>query len=136
MRFVATILCVDDDDDDQLFIKEAINSYGKPFHIVEAKNGWDALTFLNESLAKEELPCLVIMDMNMPKMDGTHTIKKIKEIEGLREMPIAVFTTSSNLADKEYFETNGIHFLTKSFDYKIFTKEIVDLLGFCARLGE
>lgn len=136
MRFVSTILCVDDDEDDLFFIKEAISSRGHQFNIVEANNGLDALNFLKDALAKEQLPCLIIMDMNMPKMDGKQTIKKIKELDGLAKVPVAVFTTSSNLDDKKYFESAGVHFITKSFDYKVFTKEIVDLLAFCAGFKE
>jgi CheY-like chemotaxis protein len=135
MAFIPTILCVDDDDDDLFFIKEIIESQGHSFEIREARNGADALLFLEEGLKKNQLPCLVIMDMNMPKMDGKQTIGKIKENENLDKMPIVVFTTSSNTDHQKYFETQGIHFITKPFDYKVFTKEIIRLLAYCADLG-
>lgn len=135
MAFVPAILCVDDDEDDLFFIKEIIRSQGYSFEITEAKNGLDAIKYLQEGLKKDELPCLIIMDMNMPLMDGKQTIAKIKEIEQLSKVPVVVFTTSSNAAHKKYFETQGIHFITKPFDYKVFTKEIINLLAFCADLG-
>ena len=135
MRFIPVILCVDDDEDDLFFIKEAIRSGGHSFEIAEAQNGWEALNYLQNALANEELPCLVIMDMNMPKMNGRQTIDKIRSDERLAKLPIAVFTTSSNQSDQKYFESHGIHFITKPFDYKVFTKKIVDLLAYCADLG-
>ena len=135
MAFVSTILCVDDDEDDLFFIREVIRSQNHSFLIEEAKNGLEAMNFLEASAAKNELPCLVIMDMNMPRMDGKQTIRKMKESEALSGIPIVVFTTSSNIEDQRYFESKGIHFITKPFDYKIFTKQIVDLLAFCADLG-
>lgn len=135
MEFVPVILCVDDDDDDLFFIKEIIESERHSLHIHEARNGSDALNYLQEGLQAGKLPCLVIMDMNMPRMDGTQTIGKIKEQEELAKIPIVVFTTSSNPGHRLYFESQGIRFITKPFDYKVFTKEIIDLLAYCADLG-
>lgn len=135
MAFIPVILCVDDDEDDLFFIKEVIESQGHSFEIKEAKNGREALDFLEEGSKKNELPCLIIMDMNMPKMDGKETISKIKEHEQLAKVPIVVFTTSSNVTHQKYFEGMGVHFITKPFDYKVFTKEIINLLAYCADLG-
>ena len=135
MPFIPLILCVDDDEDDLFFIKEVIRSQGYSFEIKEATNGWEALNFLEESLKKDELPCLIIMDMNMPKMDGKQAISKLKEHKQLAGIPVVVFTTSSNINHQNYFESQGIRFITKPFDYKVFTKEIINLLAFCADLG-
>ena len=134
MAFTSTILCVDDDEDDLFFIKEIIESQGHSFEIKEARNGRDALNYLQEGLKKDEMPCLIIMDMNMPLMDGRQTIGKIKEDKQLARIPIVVFTTSFNTAHRKYFESLGIRFITKPFDYKVFTKEIINLLAFCADL--
>ncbi len=135
MKFVSTILCVDDDEDDLYFIRDVIHSYSFTLQIEEAKNGLDALHYLEGALVNESLPCLIIMDMNMPRMDGKQTIKKIMDKEQLSRIPIVVFTTSSNVDDKLYFESKGIHFITKPFEYKVFTNQIIDLLAFCADLG-
>jgi CheY-like chemotaxis protein len=135
MPFVPTILCVDDDEDDLFFIREVIHTEGHSFKIEEARNGLEAMNFLETSIEQDALPCLVIMDINMPKMDGKQAIKKIKEHPELASVPIVVFTTSANVADKKYFESQGIHFITKPYDYKVFTRQIVDLLAFCADLG-
>ena len=135
MPFTSTILCVDDDEDDLFLIKEILESQGHSLEIKEAGNGWDALTYLQSSLQKNQLPCLIIMDMNMPRMDGSQTITKIKENEQLAQIPIVVFTTSSNTAHQKYFENQGIHFITKPFDYKVFTREIISFLSYCANPG-
>lgn len=136
MPFVSTILCVDDDEDDLFFIKEVIESQNHSFDIVEARNGLEAMNFLETSLKKDQLPCLIIMDMNMPRMDGRQAIKKLKEHGRLAKIPVVVFTTSSNPNDRKYFESDGIRFITKPFDYKVFTNEIINLLAFCADLGK
>ena len=134
MPFTATILCVDDDEDDLSFIREAIDSQGHQFTIVEAMNGQEAMDFLQDALQKSQLPCLIIMDLNMPKMNGRETIDRIRADAALAAIPLAVFTTSSNTADKKYFEGSGIHFFTKPSDYRIFNQHIVDLLALCASL--
>jgi CheY-like chemotaxis protein len=135
MPFTSVILCVDDDEDDLFFIKEIIESQGYSFEINQARNGWEALNYLQEGLKKDEFPCLIIMDMNMPRMDGRQTISKLKENEQLAKIPVVVFTTSSNVLHQKYFENQGIRFITKPFDYKVFTKEIINLLAYCADLG-
>jgi CheY-like chemotaxis protein len=132
MRFSTTILCVDDDEDDQLFLREVILSQAHSFEIKEVKNGQEAISYLKDCIAKEELPCLIIMDLNMPKMDGRQTIKKIKEQADLAMVPIAVFTTSSRQADKKYFEDEGLFFITKPFDYDVFKSKVADILRHCA----
>jgi CheY-like chemotaxis protein len=123
-----TVLCVDDDEDDLLFIKEAIKLSGSPLQIIEAKNGWEAFNYLKKKSDSEELPGLIIMDMNMPRMNGKQAISMIKGDLKLKLIPIAIFTTSASDADKEYFENLGIHFITKPFDYTVFVKKIIELL--------
>lgn len=134
MPFISTILCVDDDEDDLFFIREVIGSQAYSFTIAEAHNGWEAMNFLDEAVKTGRLPCLVIMDMNMPRMDGRQAIARIREIDALTKVPLVVFTTSSSAADRHYFESQGIHFFTKPFDYKVFTRQIVELLAYCAEL--
>ena len=132
MRFSTTILCVDDDEDDQLFLREVIMAQPHSFDIKEVKNGQEAMIYLKDCLAREELPCLIIMDLNMPKMDGRQTIRMIREQEGLASVPIAVFTTSSRAVDKKYFEEQGIFFITKPYDYDLFKTKVADILRYCA----
>lgn len=122
------ILCVDDDDDDRILIMEAISSFDDPFQIIEMKNGLDAVEYLMHNKENHLLPTLIIMDINMPKMDGRQAIHVIKRDQILSSIPIAVFTTSSDQSDKDYFENQGVHFITKPCDYKIFVKKITDLL--------
>lgn len=134
MPFTSTILCVDDDEDDLFFIREVISSQGHSFDIEEASNGLDALKYLESCIARNSYPCLIIMDMNMPRMDGKQAIARIKEHDQLAQIPVVVFTTSSNPTHRKYFEEQGIRFITKPFDYKEFTGEIIQLLAFCADL--
>jgi len=65
-----TILCADDDPDDRELICETITRLHPTYRVVHAKDGWEAFTWLQQASTTGSLPCLVILDINMPKMDG------------------------------------------------------------------
>jgi CheY-like chemotaxis protein len=70
MRFERTVLLIDDDHDDLEMLQEALKSIDADHTIVEAHNGIEGLEKLQELAAAETLPCLIVLDINMPKMDG------------------------------------------------------------------
>lgn len=96
-----TILYVDDDIDDLNFMKEAFKEIDPSVSVTEVNNGVEALKHL-EALKSSpaSFPSLIIMDINMPLMDGRMTIKRIKEDALLRPIPIVAFTTSNNPMDR------------------------------------
>jgi CheY-like chemotaxis protein len=129
MVFNSTILCIDDDIDDMAFIQEAIKSYETAFEVTEAENGEQALAYLNEAKTNGSLPCLIIMDINMPKMDGKKAIQLIKADKDLSTVPLVVFTTSSNISDKRYFELYNVQYITKPNHYSAFRKKVTEMLS-------
>jgi CheY-like chemotaxis protein len=129
MTFSATILCIDDDIDDMAFMQEAIRLYQTNFDVVEAKNGEQGIDYLNEAKANGSLPCLIIMDINMPKMDGKKAIQLIKADKDLSTIPLVVFTTSSNIGDERYFELYNVQYITKPAHYSAFTKKVTEMLS-------
>lgn len=129
MTFNATILCIDDDLDDMALIQEAIRLHETDFDVIEAKNGEQAMAFLNEAKSNGGLPCLIIMDINMPKMDGKKAIQLIKADKDLRSIPLVVFTTSSNGADRRYFELYNVQCITKPSHYSAFTQKVREMLS-------
>ena len=70
MGFVGEVLCIDDDQDDLLFMSEAISGHASGFKMIGVSDGQEALAYLEKAKASGKLPCLIIMDINMPKMDG------------------------------------------------------------------
>jgi CheY-like chemotaxis protein len=106
------ILCVDDDPDDQLMVRETIHIIEPHARIVTASNGQEGIDYLMNATA-EELPCLIIMDINMPFLDGKETIVRLRKESKLATIPVVMFTTSSSKLDKTFFEQYNIPFLTK-----------------------
>lgn len=107
------VLCVDDDADDQLMVLETIRQVDSNYRVASALNGNEALRFLQSAKENNELPCLVIMDINMPLLDGKQTLVRIRKDADLKEVPVVMFTTSSSPMDKIFFEQFGVPCLTK-----------------------
>lgn len=94
------ILYVDDDADDREFFSDAIKNESPSADIVFAENGLEALDYLDTVLNTESnLPCLIVLDINMPLLDGKETLKRIKRNERLQNVPIVIFTSSNKPAD-------------------------------------
>lgn len=94
-----SILIADDDSDDRMLIEDAFeeNELTVPLHFVE--DGEQLLAFLRREgkfaeLSGEPLPRLIILDLNMPKIDGRAALSALKDDEALRSIPVVVLTTS------------------------------------------
>jgi CheY-like chemotaxis protein len=98
------ILLVEDDPDDVLLIKEALAEI-PAINLVHQKNGWEGLKYLEDSKNNHRpLPCLIIMDMNMPVLHGKKLLAMLKNEIRFEPIPVIVFATSSNENDKKYCE--------------------------------
>src|SRR6267154_4253500 len=93
------ILLVDDDPDDLMLIKEAINSVDGKFDFHEATDGRHALNFLRAIDSLDKHPCLIVLDINMPVLGVRDMLAILKNDGGLKHIPVVVFSTSSNPAD-------------------------------------
>jgi CheY-like chemotaxis protein len=125
------VLCVDDDPDDRELIRNAIFKVDPSYNVAYATNGKEAIQFLLRAL-NAELPCLVILDINMPVMDGKQAVVEIKKIEELNEVPIVVFSTSNHPSDKKFCELYGVELVTKPANFAQITSEAERLLQHCA----
>ena len=125
------ILCVDDDPDDLHLLQNALHAVGSKYKIVEAYNGEEALMLLKEMKQSGTLPCLVVLDINMPKIDGKQTLVSIQKDEDFKSMPVVVFTTSSSPLDQLFFAKKNVEFITKPVQYSTMYEIANRLLGFC-----
>lgn len=121
------ILIVDDDDDDVFLMKSAINRIGwgagSRIQCGRVDNGVDALALLSRRDMLAELPAAVILDINMPKLDGVGVLRAVRHSLDLRELPIFVLTTTATEtvhsaamelgATRIFVKPNTMHELTK-----------------------
>jgi len=122
------LLCVEDDHDDSLWIGEISAEVDPKIVFVAKPNGRDALLFLDHQKEQNHLPCLILLDLNMPLMDGKETLLAIKKDPELREIPVVVFTTSSSKKDELFCEKHGAEMITKPQSFPGFKRTIKHLV--------
>ena len=127
-----TILYIDDDADDILMLQDAIHSIDTGYQIEQASNGEEGLQQLHRMKQEGELPCLVVLDINMPKLDGRQTLQRIKADQHLSGIPIVIFSTSNNPMDKMYFNGKNIEYITKPIQYAHLQQVARKLLNYCS----
>lgn len=95
------ILVVDDDDADALMIEEALESTETYAHVSRVADGREALDYLRHvgKFADSQRPDLILLDLNMPRMDGRETLEAIKTDEQLKAIPVVILTTSGATPD-------------------------------------
>ena len=116
MQRVINILLVEDDFLDQLEVSRTLARKNIPHRLKIAKNGEEALSMLNErnSDVFSGRPDIILLDLNMPKMNGFEFATKIKNNEDLRAIKIFVLTTSEDREDKvAAAELGASGFITK-----------------------
>lgn len=112
------ILMADDDDDDYILTKKALDESHLLNDLFRVRDGEELLSYLHrrDGYTEENAPRpgVILLDLNMPRMDGREALKAIKEDEALRNIPIVVFTTSK--AEEDIYKTYqlGVNsFITK-----------------------
>lgn len=105
------ILLIDEDLEDLEIFNSALEKVSNEINCVSLTNAKEALIKLNE---KELDPDVIFLDLNMPVMGGREFLKKIKESENLKSIPVIIFSTSSNSGTIiETKELGAIDFITK-----------------------
>ena len=112
-----TILYAEDDIDDLFMVKKAFEAHDS-IEVLHAANGSEALQILNGLLQNNLKPCLVILDINMPVMNGKETLLKMKESGEFEEIPVVLFSTSSSRIDQDFAQKWGVELFTKPLSYE------------------
>jgi CheY-like chemotaxis protein len=94
------ILFVDDDPEDHLIMLEYFRDFGKADQIIFHKNGQEAIQYLEQLSDDDLLPNLIVLDLNMPILNGTQTLIQIKRNKRLKHIPVIIFSTSENENEK------------------------------------
>jgi len=117
------ILLIEDDDVDVMTVKRALKDLKVSNQLVSIGDGEEAIEYLKtESAAK---PCIVLLDLNMPKMDGAEFLKIVKADKALKKIPVVILTTSNSDRDViESFELGAAGYMVKSVDYEKFVETI------------
>jgi len=136
MQFGKTVVIIDDDKDDLEMLQQALSDIDVEHSIVEAADGVYGLSMLKEMADKKELPCLIVLDVNMPRMDGRETLVRIKSDERLSKIPIVVFSTSTSRIDKTFFDHYNTAYFVKPIKFDELKKTATRLISICYHKSE
>lgn len=110
------ILVVEDSEDDFDALKRAFGKVGVSNPIHHVFSGAEAIAYLKK--AGEQLPCIMLLDLNMPGLDGRRTLQIIKHDGELRHMPVVIFTTSNYDHDVRIcYELGANTYIQKPVDF-------------------
>ena len=115
------ILIAEDDPDDRFMINEAFQENDIRDEVMFFDNGEELHKYLvkpDEETGRKE-PSLIMLDLNMPRMDGKTVLKKIRNCSTLNHVPVVILTTSKSLEDKKnIIRLGGADFYTKPSSFK------------------
>ena len=121
------ILLGDDDLDDHRILKDCFTDLEWDFELLTFLNGGDLLSYLRNN---EQLPDLVILDVNMPKMDGFETLARIKSTPQHADIPVIIYSTACNEREKTMCKQLGAFLCERK------GKSLSESLAFAARIKE
>lgn len=134
MRSEKPILLVEDDAIDRMTVERALREIRVTNTLEMVGNGEEALEFLRDP-AREQ-PGIILLDLNMPKMNGIEFLKFVKADESLRRIPVVVLTTSKDEQDRvDSFNLGVAGYMVKPVDYMQFV-EVVKAIDLYWTLSE
>ncbi|MCC7319133.1 MAG: response regulator [Bacteroidales bacterium] len=114
---VLRILLADDDDDDRLFFKDAIKEVKVKTDVTVVNDGVELMDYLND--VNTRLPNLIFLDLNMPRKDGMECLSEIRSNSKLKDLSIAIYSTSGQEKDIEETFVKGANvYIKKPNDFE------------------
>lgn len=121
------ILIGEDDLDDQEFLKEIFSSIDPSFSTVFTANGVEMMTYL-ETCSDDRLPCLILLDYNMPALNGVEILKELKSKERYNAIPKIIWSTSKSTNYRDICLQMGAH------EYLVKPSNVNDLIETCRHM--
>ena len=129
MHNSSPILLVEDDLVDASTVERALRDLNATNPLLCSINGEQALEYLRSESDKK--PCVIFLDLNMPKMDGLELLKVLKADELLKRIPVVVLSTSKNNEDiVQSFGLSVAGYIVKPVNYKEFVEMIRTILSY------
>ncbi|KJD33692.1 transcriptional regulator [Tamlana sedimentorum] len=128
MSKVLNVLLIEDDVIEVMKLNRAIASLQLKHNIIEANNGEEALDVLQN---KGELPDIILLDLNMPKLNGIEFLGILKNDDVLKYIPTIILTTSSNQRDLlECYKIGIAGYVLKPLKYEEYITKIENILAY------
>jgi chemotaxis family two-component system response regulator Rcp1 len=97
------ILLAEDNEGDVFLVRRALEKQGVPHHLLVARNGEEALNILQQAEKDPEAapPELILLDLNLPRVDGGQILTHIRSTSAFKQIPVIVLTSSDSPKDRE-----------------------------------
>lgn len=134
MKKIAPILLIEDDQVDIMTVKRSFKELGVLNVLITTHNGEEALRYLSDQ--EQELPCVILLDINMPKMNGQEFLEHLKQASDFKNIPVIMLTSSKEQQDVDSSFEQGISaYVLKPVDYQQFLSSIKVLDSFWTLKG-
>lgn len=129
-----TIIFGEDDIDDIDFLKETFSVLDNSFDLLFIDKGRKLLAML-EALADNELPCLLVLDYNMPELNGAEILEHLKLNDRYNSIPKIIWSTSgSDTYKNKCLELGAVDYVIKPDNVKDFVETVRFMLTFCGHV--
>lgn len=112
------VLYADDDADDHMLVRDAFEDFESVIDLVPFDNGSELLNYLKDLQPFQPHPCLIILDVNMPVMDGKQTLRRIRQMQQFANTQVVLFTTSTMPAEMAFAAEYNAGFVTKPLHFQ------------------
>lgn len=130
------ILLVDDDPEDRMIMYDGLQELNAADIICFAESCETAFAVLNEGFSKGIIPRLVVLDLNIPKINGTQILKMLKEDPRFKNIPTIIYSTSINPLEKQRCLQLGAHsYIIKPVSFREGVNTARQFLDLCKTVG-
>ena len=127
------VVYADDDPDDIELVEDAFKQFANNVELISFPDGSQALSYLRSLGDADPSPCLVILDINMPVLNGKDTLVRLREVDRYTNVPVVLFTTSSMPVDKQFAQRHKAGFITKPLGYEQMALITREFIGHCTQ---
>lgn len=123
------VLYADDDHDDIALVREAFRNY-PDVELLTFENGVELLNFVHHEPGHVK-PCLIILDINMPRLNGKEVLKQLRNTEGYEDIPVVLFSTSTLPSEGDFARSFNAGFITKPLHFEQISFIAENLIEHC-----
>lgn len=126
------VVYADDDPEDLELISEAFNDFSETVRLQTFEDGYSLVSYLSGLLPFQPAPCLIILDVNMPGLNGKETLRKIRNLPRFEQVPVVLFSTSTLPSEKAFAKSFSAGFLTKPLHSNQVRQILDQLIDHCS----
>ena len=135
LKDIKHVMLIEDNEGDIYLLKAAFEELGCTFTLHVEQDGESAIQYLTRAGKKQdaaEIPQLILLDFNIPRYNGHEVLQSVRALEAFKQVPILIFSSSSNPAEiRASYEKGATGHIKKSFYFEETVAQIKTILSHC-----